>query len=139
MLNLNVGYDAVPQQRFWSTIAQNFPFYLQNEIRKRKNGRHLIFEEILAKLDQQFLLLLCKRHLAFLCNFLCRFRPNFWILSVLAVIQYASSKQQHNNQTNFAQNLDETCTESYTKARWRLLNNSNSSKSCFANISSNIK
>ena len=36
-----------------------------------------MFEEILAKLDQLFLLLLCKRHLAFLCNFKCRFRPNF--------------------------------------------------------------
>ena len=55
MLNLNFGYDTVPQQRFWFIMAQNFPFYLQNEIRKRKNGRHLIFEEILAKLDQLFL------------------------------------------------------------------------------------
>ena len=37
-----------------------------------------MFEEILAKLDQLFLLLLCKRHLAFLYLF-----SNIWIFGEL--------------------------------------------------------
>ena len=56
---LGIGFDMVPQQGFWSKMAQKFPFYLQNEERKRKNGRQSIFEEISAIQDLLFLLLLC--------------------------------------------------------------------------------
>ena len=56
---LGLEYDTVPQQGFGSKMAQKFPFYLQNEERKRKNGRQSIFEEISAIQDLLFLLLLC--------------------------------------------------------------------------------
>ena len=55
----DLGFGMVPQQGFWSKMAQKFPFYLQNEERKRKNGRQSILEEISAIQDLLFLLLLC--------------------------------------------------------------------------------